>query len=108
MWEWYVIVGRPVRFERLVNSRLSSDDDSQEFVIFDSFGVGPDLLQRAQWLRLQAIRHRRAWRQDMIAGGVLHSPYPDESDITVEALRNLSMLCWMNGVSFSMIFSVNW
>jgi hypothetical protein len=55
MWEWYVIVGQPVRFERLVNSRLSSDDDSQEFVIFDSFGVGPDLFRRAQWLRLVEV-----------------------------------------------------
>lgn len=38
MWEWYVIVVRSIRFERLVNSSFSSsDDEPQEFALRDPF-----------------------------------------------------------------------
>lgn len=61
MWEWYVIVGRSLRFERLVNSTFPSDDDEAQEFVLRGFVVASPL---NAWAHCRTIRHRRVCRRD--------------------------------------------
>ena len=57
IWAWYVIVGRSIRFERLVNAGFSSgDDEPQELVLFDPLVACPKIISRCSE---QAIDYRQ-------------------------------------------------